>query len=290
MLNGSASTDPEGAALTYQWTMVSAPEGSESELVDSYLVSPNIVADVAGTYVFDLVVNDTVHNSDVDTVIVTTQPQVCDTSNITSRYIPVTLRDFHQSHPDFEYEIGQDYGIVAPYLGEDRLPVYANEHGSTPTTNGKATFDQWYRNVEGVNIAFDTSLEITREGENSVWRYSNGNFFPLDNQGWGNTEGQEHNFYFTLETHLEFLYEGGEVFTFRGDDDLWLYINGKLVIDIGGVHSMIERSIDLDKAAAELGIEVGQTYSFDLFFAERHTTQSNFQIETNINLECTDNR
>lgn len=193
------------------------------------------------------------------------------------------------SHPDFEYRIEQDYGIVEQILGYDNLPVYAHEYGVTPTTNGKQYFDQWFRDVKGVNKRIDSALEITRDDENSVWRFSDSTFFPLDGLGWNDTYyGLPHNFYFTLETHLEFFYEGGEVFTFRGDDDLWLYINGVLAIDIGGVHPVIERSINLDEAAAYLGIEPGNTYTFDLFFAERHTSQSNFHFETNINLECTD--
>ena len=287
MFDGSASSDADGDPLTYQWTITTAPEGSSASLVDAHLVAPTLVVDIPGTYVMSLVVNDTQIDSEVDTVSISTHPEICDTSSITSRQIPITLRDFKQSHPDFEYRIQEDFGIVSAFLGDDYLPVYANEYGNTPTTNGKEYFDQWFRNVDGVNIPFERSLEITREDEDSVWRFSDGDFFPLDNEGWGNTRGYLHNFYFTLEAHMEFLYEGGEVFTFRGDDDLWLYINGKLAIDIGGVHAMIERSVDLDEVAHELGIEKGSTYSFDLFFAERHTTESNFQFETNINLECT---
>ena len=67
---------------------------------------------------------------------------------------------------------------------------------------------------------------------------------------------------------------------------LWLFIDGKLVIDIGGVHSVKERSVNIDDVAEELGLVPGNTYSFDLFFAERHTTQSNFMFQTNMELEC----
>lgn len=199
------------------------------------------------------------------------------------------LRDFRIAHPDFEYVIKEDLGIVETILGYDNLPVYANEFGVTPTTNGKEYFDQWYRDVNGINVRVDSSLEITRANENSVWSFSDNTFFPLDGLGWNDSyRGSKHNFYFTLETHLEFFYEGGEVFTFRGDDDLWLFINGVLAIDIGGVHGAKERTVVLDDVAAYLGIEPGNTYSFDLFFAERHTSESNFMFETNINLECSD--
>ena len=67
-----------------------------------------------------------------------------------------------------------------------------------------------------------------------------------------------------------------------GDDDLFTFINGRLAIDLGGVHGPMESEIDLDARAAELGIEVGEVYSLDFFFAERHLTQSNFRIDTTI--------
>ena len=52
--------------------------------------------------------------------------------------------------------------------------------------------------------------------------------------------------------------------------------------DLGGVHPAITGSVDLDAAAAALGIVAGNTYDFDLFFAERHLVASNFRIDTSI--------
>ena len=57
-----------------------------------------------------------------------------------------------------------------------------------------------------------------------------------------------------------------------------MFINGQLAVDIGGVHGAEEKSVDL----STLGLTVGSTYDFALFFAERHTTESNFRIDTSI--------
>ncbi|HSQ68150.1 MAG TPA: fibro-slime domain-containing protein, partial [Polyangiaceae bacterium] len=179
-----------------------------------------------------------------------------------------TLRDFRDDHPDFEKFLGDDRGIVKDTLGPDFKPVYASTT-TTPTTTGKADFDQWYRDVPGTNISVPFQLVLTPNG-NGVSTFDAPYFFPLDNQAWGN-QGRPHNYHFTFEVHLEFAYNGGEDFTFTGDDDVWIFINGKLAIDIGGVHGAESESIDLDARAGELGIVKGNTYAMDAFSAERHT-------------------
>ncbi|NVB41025.1 fibro-slime domain-containing protein [Pseudenhygromyxa sp. WMMC2535] len=190
-----------------------------------------------------------------------------------------TVRDFQASHPDFETFSGVDPGIVAVDLGADDKPVYAGDP-DTPTTTGKENFDQWYHDVEGVNQAFEIEIPLTDNMDGS-YTYANSEFFPIDDQGFGN-EFNTHNYHFTLELHGAFTYEGGEVFEFTGDDDLFTFVNGKLGIDLGGVHGELSGQIDMDAMAATLGIEVGETYSLDFFFAERHTSQSNFRIDTSI--------
>ncbi len=191
-----------------------------------------------------------------------------------------TIRDFQQSHPDFEYVISDDKGIVESQIGADHKPVYAHGNNPTTTVHSQTTFDQWYHDVPNVNIKIPYKITLTK-ASGDVYTYDNGAFFPIDNQGWGN-EGNNHNFHFTFEIHTKFVYNGGEVFTFTGDDDLWTFINGKLAIDLGGVHGAETASVDLDQQAGTLGLQKGGTYSLEVFSAERHTTESHFRIDTTI--------
>ena len=232
-------------------------------------------------------------------------------------------------HPDMERRpnagFGHYAGNIGPELSMDSKPVfvgggrrvyqqwrdaenrpicyrlYDGSLGDQPGTQGPMdsggitsaeSFNQWFRDVPGVNMSAELTLTLVRQDDGSYVFddkddpvYEDlGGFFPIEDQLLGNPGGSpDRNFHFTFELHTQFVYHADDKqsFRFTGDDDVWVYIDGKLVIDLGGVHGATDQWVHLDR----LELTDGETYRLDFFFAERHRTQSNFRISTNLALE-----
>lgn len=201
--------------------------------------------------------------------------------------------DFSSSHPDMETNSGGPIitGQVAHELGADGKPAWAGSPNAV--FSSQEAFDQWYRDVPGVNMSRTHVIELSESPAGSGrYAFEGQNYFPIDNELLGNegdqfrdVQGQPRNFHYTMQLAGEFSYQNeSDEFTFIGDDDLWVFFGGKLGIDLGGTHRPAKVTIN-GAQLRELGLNPNQSYPIDIFFAERQTAGSNFSIQTSFDIQ-----
>jgi fibro-slime domain-containing protein len=285
----AGSTPVQGVAPNPTTAGPSATQNPTPTSVGSAPGSPQLISEGEPTLI-------------VDAPTVPPAPGEEDCDNI----LEVTYRDFSEAHEDFEMEFSGDVvrlQMVEPTLGEDGTPTFLDSLGCPPdkldpticgdwdvtqvSINSADSFHAWYHTTEGVNVEFQKEMELTETAAGSgVYVFESMSFFPLGpEEGFGVTPvnaGQGKNFLFTTEMHLLFTYVAGQTFSFSGDDDLWIFVNNTLALDLGSMHRAEVGEIDFDAQAEKLGIKPNGVYPMDVFHAERHTSASNFRIETNI--------
>ena len=161
--------------------------------------------------------------------------------------------------------------------------------------NGKYTFEAGYKSN---NVEYPQNVNFDREnGEiyNGGGDEKNLGFYPLDKLGYEqpglltNTSKVDasHNGSFTLRGESQFVYNEGAnlYFTFTGDDDVYMYINGVLALDLGGAHGRNTKKVQLDKLDKNTyKLKDGEVATFTFFYMERCSDASTFAIETNMEL------
>lgn len=214
------------------------------------------------------------------------QPDTYTLKSIIRDFDPVNSNHPERNHPDFEneeYFNTNSTGAVKSRLGSDNTPVYSDSGYSVKIITSADSFYDWYHDTDK-NITIPYDMVFKKSG--SMYTFdstSTDGFFPINNKGFGNYQDNK-NYHFTMELHTKFVFEYGQVFELAGDDDLWLFVNKELVGDLGGIHETQYKTVNMDNYIHSMNLKPGDVCTLDLFFAERHVTESNLKISTNIEL------
>lgn len=152
--------------------------------------------------------------------------------------------------------------------------------GSGASITSKETYSDWFTDKVGVNLSRSHMIVMRSDGTEYEFD-SGGAFYPIDDKCYGN-QGDAHNKYFTYAASATFTYEdcAGQSIWFEGSDDCWIYLDDRLIIDLGGAQPGTGQYAELDR----LGFEDGQEYTFKLFYAHRSDAPPRFNLRTNFPL------
>jgi len=145
------------------------------------------------------------------------------------------------------------------------------------------SFEQWFRHWPGVNVSAPQDVVLTENGE-GVYEYATPDFTPIDRDLFGNGP-DGHNRNFTFEFQARFIGRpcSGRFFEFAGNADVWIFVNGELVFDMGGHDPAGIQRLEFDR----LNIIDGQAYDLRFFYAQRTEAPAPFAMRTNLLLTST---
>lgn len=167
-------------------------------------------------------------------------------------------------------------------------PGFFVDQDATVNINGTETYLR--KVIKDYKLVFDQngdSYKLTKvidQNENQLAAAGNG-FFPLDNVSRSEKSDNDHNYFFGMRYDVTFKigdYVGPLNYTFTGDDDLWVVLDGKkIVIDLGGIHDAATKTVDLwDYVKDEDGkIDKEKEHTLTILYMERGAYLSNCQME-----------
>ena len=190
---------------------------------------------------------------------------------------------------------GLDQGIVDYQLDDKYLPVAKG--GQLTSNRGLTDMNRWFNAVEGKSASYTGNLKLDYRSDIAEFSFYKNEFYPLDEVDFSNGDianRDGHNHLFTMNFAVPFmvLSSGGEEFEITADDDTFVFVGNKLVIDMGGIHGaatarfVIHESGEIyaavdseDFAYSGVNVVAGDGSVVRIFHADRDSDSSVFNVK-----------
>ena len=162
-------------------------------------------------------------------------------------------------------------------------PGFFVDQDATATINNNKTYLR--RVIKDYKLVFDQTgdsykLKKVIDGNGEERAKAGQNFFPLDNVSRSEESDNNHNYFFGMRYDVTFKigdYVGPLNYTFTGDDDLWVVLDGKkIVIDLGGIHQAAKKEVNLWDYVKH---KDENEHTLTILYMERGAYESNCQME-----------
>ena len=205
----------------------------------------------------------------------------------------LSKRQFEWDSCDY-YNKDIEKGLVDYYLGENLLPV--GKSGVLVSNRGLNNMEGWFEKVDGKSEAYTGTLKMNYKNEGAEFSFHKDEFYPLDEVEFSkgdvvNKDGHNHLFTMNFAVPFTTLGSGNESFDITADDDTFVYVGDRLVIDMGGIHGattgrfVIEQDGEVysaveDEELAYTGVKLNKDDGsiVRIFHADRNSAESVFKV------------
>ena len=193
------------------------------------------------------------------------------------------------------YNKGVEQGLVDYELGGDHLPVF--QVGQLTSNRGVGSDGRWFSAVEGKSAPYTGTLKIEYVSKGARFYFHQDQFYPLDEVKFSdgdavNKDGHNHLFTMNFAVPFTALLSGEESFEIAADDDTFVYVGDKLVMDMGGLHDATTGKFSISEEGEVYAAMEGEELAFTgvrvdkdenaivrIFHADRDAKDSVFKVD-----------